>query len=1118
MVKQPPGAAKPLSFAQERLWFLDKLTPGDTSYNVPVAMQLVGTIDKGALARALAELGKRHEALRTTFGEVEGRAVQLIHETADIPLPVTSLTSLPQGERQEEARRLLTAEAARPFDLEKGPLLRARLVVLDESAHLLMLMMHHIVSDGWSMGVLQRELSVLYEAFRKGEPAKLAELPIQYSDYAAWQRRWLDGAILDQQLTFWTESLRGAPEALDLPADHPRPALPTHRGARKVFGLSAEVCEGLHALAQQQGVTMFMLLLAAFDVLLHRYTGQESIVVGSPVAGRGRAETENLIGFFVNTLVLRADLDADLPFLDLLGRVRETCLGAYAHADLPFERLVQKLAPERDLGRSPLFQVMFVHQSAPVEAPTGSGRRGVSVDATTAKFDLMLTVSEAKNRISGSIEYALDLFEAQTIDRLVSHLAVLLAGIVADPSTRVGDLPLLAAPELALLAGWNATETDVPRDALLHELVEAQVDRTPEAIALVDGSERISYREMERRANQLAHALRRRGVGPDVLVGVCVTRSAPMVIALLAILKAGGAYVPLDPAYPTQRLAQILEDSGARVVLSEESVKSALPPHGSDLLLLDRDAPSFAKESDARPPRITGPKDLAYVLFTSGSTGRPKGVAIEHHSPVCLIHWAKEVYSPADTAGVLLATSICFDLSVFELFLPLASGGKLIIAENALALPELPAATEVTLVNTVPTAIAELMRTGGVPASVRVVCLAGEALSAALVALVYEQATIERVYNLYGPTEDTTYSTYTMVPRGMPVTVGRPIANGRAYVLDTRRRLSPIGVPGEIYLGGEGLARGYLGRPDLTAERFVDDPFHPGERLYRTSDLGRIRADGEIEYLGRIDYQVKVRGFRIELGEIEAVLRQHAGVKDVVVLAREDIPGSKRLVAYLTAEGDARPEDASLRAFVGSKLPDFMVPAVFVVLEKLPLTTNGKIDRKALPAPGALPEEERARVAPRNADEEALAKIWTSVLRIKELGVHDNFFAVGGDSILSIQIVSRAQKAGLKITPQQIFRHPTVAGLAAVAQKVGVAVEAEGPVTGPVPESPIARWWLEKDLADAHHWNQAVLLEAKETLDATALEAAITALVEHHDALRMRLLPASAEPRLFIAE
>ncbi|MFO0762808.1 MAG: non-ribosomal peptide synthase/polyketide synthase, partial [Byssovorax sp.] len=1112
-----PGAERPLSFAQERLWFLDRLNPGDISYNVPVAMQLVGTLDKAALQMALSALGKRHEALRTTFGEVDGRPVQIVHELADIPLPVTSLTSLPEGERQEEARRLLSVEAAQPFDLEKGPLFRARLLVLDESAHLLMLMMHHIVSDGWSMGVLQRELSALYEAFRKGEAPALPELPIQYPDYASWQRRFLEGEVLDQQLAYWTRALSGASEALDLPADHPRPPVPSHRGARRVFGLPPAVAAGLRALAQQQGVTTFMLLLAAFDVLLHRYTGQESILVGSPVAGRGRAETEGLIGFFVNTLVLRADLDPELPFLDLLSRVRETCLGAYAHADVPFERLVQKLAPERDLSRSPLFQVMFVHQSAGDEAPTGSGRRGVSVEATTAKFDLMLTMSEGKNRLGGSIEYALDLFEAPTIDRLVTHLAALLEGILAEPRTPIGDLPLLGKGEEELLARWNATGMDFPRDALLHELVEAQVDRTPEAIALVDGTERITYREMDRRSNRLAHALRRRGVGPDVLVGVCMRRSASMVIALMAILKAGGAYVPLDPAYPTQRLAQILEDASARAVLSEEAVASVLPSHGSETILLDRDAASFQGESDARPARITSPRDLAYVLFTSGSTGRPKGVAIEHHSPVCLICWAKDVYSPADTAGVLLATSICFDLSVFELFLPLASGGKLIVAENALALPELPAAHEVTLVNTVPTAIAELMRSGGVPASVRIVCLAGEALSQSLVARVYEQPTIERVYNLYGPTEDTTYSTFTLVPRGAPVTIGRPIANGQAYVLDTRRRPMPIGVPGEIYLGGEGLARGYLGRPDLTAERFVDDPFHPGERLYRTSDVGRFRADGEIEYLGRIDHQVKVRGFRIELGEIEAVLRQHAEVKDVVVLAREDVPGQKRLVAYLTGKDGARPEDGSLRAFVASKLPDFMVPSVFVVLDKLPLTPNGKIDRKALPAPDALPEPERDVVRPRTVVEHKLAEIWAAVLRVKEVSVHDNFFASGGDSILSIQIVSRAQKAGLKITPQQIFRFPTVAGLAAVAEQLGVATVIEGPVSGPVPETPIARWWLEKNVTDAQQWNQALLFETRDPLEPRALEEALAALVEHHDALRLRVGPKVEGTRLFVA-
>ncbi len=1122
-----------LSFAQERLWFLDQLTPGDTSYTIPLGMQLGGMVDTAALALALGEVLRRHEALRTVFEAVDGKPVQIIHPPSPVPLPFTSLTSLPEGERYEAARRLSTEESNRPFDLARGPLFRARLIELDEGLHLLLLTMHHIVSDGWSLGVLQRELSVIYEAFRKDEPSPLAELPVQYADYAAWQRRWLSGEALEQQLGYWREALRGAPQALDLPADRPRPAIPSYRGGRRAFSLSPEVSQALFSLAQRENVTLFMLLLAAFDLLLHRYTGQDDIVVGSPIAGRTNAATEGLIGFFVNTLVLRARFAEEASFSRLLAEVRESCLGAYAHQDVPFERLVAELAPERDTSRTPLFQVMFLLQNALKEnvaregaSPTAGARRGVTVESGTTKFDLTLIMIEGRKTIAGAFEYALDLFDAATVDRMVGHFQTLLEGIAQAPGVPVGDLPLLPPAEHELLARWNATEMDFPREAGLHELVEAQIERTPDAVAIVDGTTRISYRELERRSNQLANLLRKRGVGPDVLVGVCVRRSASMVIALLAILKAGGAYVPLDPAYPTARLGQILEDAAARVVLSESAVEGVLPAqHGAELLLVDRDAALFAAESDARPSRLAGPSDLAYVLFTSGSTGRPKGVAIEHHSAVCLIAWAMGVYGPEDRAGVLLGTSICFDLSVFELFLPLASGGKLIVAENALALPSLPAAGEVTLVNTVPTAIAELMRTGGVPASVRVVCLAGEPLAASLVAQVYAQATIERVYNLYGPTEDTTYSTFTLVPNGAPVTVGRPIGNGTAYLLDARQRPVPIGVPGEIYLGGEGLARGYLGRPDLTAERFVADPFHPGQRLYRTSDLGRFRLDGEIEYLGRIDHQVKVRGFRIELGEVELVVRKHASVREVVVVAREDTPGNKRLVAYVVAADGARAEVGELRAFVAERLPDFMVPQVFVVLEKLPLTANGKIDRKALPAPELGDSLVRAYVAPRDPVEEALVGMFADVLQLPAdaVGVHHGFFELGGHSLLATQVISRIRSAfGVDLLLRVLFEAPTPAALAGRVEEAirggqGLALPpleraAHAGSMRPLSFAQERLWFLDQLTPGDASYNMPLSMQLLGTIDLGALRRAFTELGRRHETLRTTFTAVDGKP------
>ncbi|MFO0762661.1 MAG: amino acid adenylation domain-containing protein [Byssovorax sp.] len=1118
LVRATGDGPRPLSFAQERLWFLDQLNPGDISYNTPVAMQLGGTVDRAALGRALTELYRRHETLRTTFSVVDGSPVQIIHPPAEVPLPVTSVMSAPAAERFEAARRAASAESNRPFDLARGPLFRALLVEIDPSLCLLVLTMHHIVSDGWSLGILQREVGDLYDAFRRGEPSPLPELPVQYADYAAWQRAWLEGEILDRQLGYWRDALRGAPQALDLPADRPRPPVPTYRGGRRAFRLSPALSKALTDLAQRENVTLFMLLLAAFEVLLHRYTGQDDLVVGSPIAGRTVAETEGLIGFFVNTLVLRAQFPGDLTFQGLLAQVRETCLGAYAHQDLPFERLVAEMSPERDPSRSPLFQVMFLLQAAAKESGEREGasgsRRGATVENATTKFDILLVMIEGSSQISGIVEYALDLFEPASIDRMMGHFETLLDGIAERPSAPIWDLPLLPASERALLARWNDTAMEFPRASCLHELVEAAIDRAADATALVDGHARVSYVEMERRANQLAHALRRRGVGPDVLVAVCLRRSASMVIALLAILKAGGAYVPLDPAYPTARLGQILDDASVRVVISEEAVRDVLPAHGGELLLLDRDAAALEAESASRPERLSGPKDLANVRFTSGSTGRPKGVAIEHHSPVCLIHWAKSVYGHDDVRGVLLATSICFDLSVFEIFLPLASGTTLVIAENALSLPSLPARQEVTLVNTVPTAIAALVRSKGLPSSVRVVCLAGEPLSAALVEQIYAVPTVERVYNLYGPTEDTTYSTYTLVPRGAPVTVGRPIANGQAYLFDPKMRPVPIGVPGEIFLGGEGLARGYLGRPDLTAERFIDDPWHAGERLYRTSDLGRYRADGEIEYLGRIDHQVKVRGFRIELGEIELCLLRQPAVREVVVVAREDLPGDKRLVAYLSFADDKHAGVHELRAFVAERLPDFMVPQAFVVLERLPLTPNGKIDRKALPAPDLGESSDAPHVAPRSPVEEALVGLYAEVLRlaVEAVGVHHGFFELGGHSLLATQLVSRIRATfGVELPLRAVFEASSPAELGHRVESAmrGGAAHGLPPIEREAAgrERPLSfaqerLWFLDQLNPGDTSYNLPLGLHLTGSIDIDALGRALSALSSRHEALR----------------
>jgi amino acid adenylation domain-containing protein len=1026
----------PLSLAQQRLWFLDQLEPGNSLYNVPVALRLEGALDADALGAALREVVRRHESLRTTFREVAGDPVQVIRDEPDLTLPLTDLSALSPEEQEAKVRRATAEETRRPFDLTRGPLLRAALLRLSEAEHVLLLTMHHIVSDGWSMQVLAREVAALYEAFGRGLPSPLAELPIQYADYAVWQRGRLEGGELERQLAYWRGQLAGAPPALELQTDRPRPPAQSFRGQSLPLALPRELSDGLRRLSRREGVTLYMTLLAAFQTLLSRHAGQDDLVVGTPVAGRQRLETEGLIGFFVNTLVLRTDLSGDPTFRELLARVRETTLGAYAHQDVPFERLVEELQPGRDLSRTPLFQVLFNWQNAPREVLELPGLR---LSATiplneTAKFDLTLSLGETEAGLSGALNYAADLFDEESAARLVTHFENLLRGVVADPDRKLSALPLLTEEERRqLLFEFNERRRDYGLDVCVHELFEQQVARTPDAPALAYEQQRLSYAELNARANRLARRLVKLGVGPETIVGLFVERSVEMVVALLGVLKAGGAYLPLDPEYPQERVRFMLEDAGAHVLLTERRLRAQLPEHGARIVALD-DCPALAGESVENPRASATPGSLAYVIYTSGSTGTPKGVAIEHRSVATLLHWAHETFSAEELSGVLASTSICFDLSIFELFAPLTCGGRVILADNALALPGLAAASEVTLINTVPSAMAELVRSDGVPASVKTVNLAGEPLKRALVEQVYERGTVRRVLNLYGPSEDTTYSTFAIVARGAvgEPTIGRPVANTQAYLLDRHLRLVPRGVVGELYLGGEGLSRGYLNRPSATAERYVPDPFsgEPGARLYRTGDLARWRRDGELEFLGRADHQVKVRGFRIELGEVEAALSAHEGVRACVVVAREDEPGDRRVVAYVAA--DELLSSAALRAHLRERLPDYMIPSVFVMLDELPLTPNGKVDRKALPAPGReRAESEREFVAPRNEVEAGVAAMWVEVLKVERVGVEDNFFELGGHSLLATRLIARVREAfGVELPLRRLFERPTVAGVA----------------------------------------------------------------------------------------
>ncbi len=1110
----------PLSFAQERLWFLDQLEKESAFYNMPAAFRVSGTLNVEHLRSAFEALTMRHEVLRTTFAVVDEKPVQVISPTPAVTFTVSDLRELDRDAREAEMRRLTVEEVQRPFDLQSGPLLRVRLVQTGESEHVLLITTHHIVSDGWSMGILIRELTTLYDDFAFGRSSELARLPVQYVDYAIWQRQWLQNDLLEKQISYWRQQLAGMPAVLQLPKDRPRPAVQTSRGARRAAKFAPELTKALNELSRQHGATLFMTLLAAFETLLYRYSGQKDFAVGTPVAGRTAAEVEGLIGFFVNTLVMRADVSGQPSFVELLGRVRERAIEAYAHQDLPFERLVEAVQPERSLSHTPLFQVALVFQNAPLAQFDLSGLKfeRLAAESGTAKFDLTLFATERADSLYLAMEYNTDLFDEVRIERMLEHLQTLMESIVGKPEKLIEELELLSERERSqLLVEWNQTESEYRSEQLLHELFEAQAARNPEQVALVFGGAALSYGELNRKANQLAHYLQARGVGPEVLVGVCIERSLMMVVGLLGILKAGGAYVPLDPAYPAERVAFMLEDSNARVVLTEEKLLGLLGR--AESICLDRDWEKIEKEQETNLARQAAGENLAYVIYTSGSTGRPKGVAIAHRSTAALLAWAGRVYSPEELSGVLASTSICFDLSVFELFVPLSYGGRVVLAGDVMQLLELDGTAAVKLVNTVPSAMTELVRLKGLPQTVRTVNLAGEPLAGSLVDELYKTGHVRRVVDLYGPSEDTTYSTFAERTAGGPVTIGRPIANSRAYLLDGKLQPVPVGVAGELYLGGAGLARGYLNRPDLTAHVFVPDPFSArgGERLYRTGDLARYRADGQLEYLGRIDNQVKVRGFRIELGEIETAIKKHPHVSEALVLVREDEPGDRRLVAYVVPDRDV--SESQLKRHLEERLPDYMVPAMFVELAELPLTPNGKVDRRRLPAPRSEAQALDEFVAPRTDLEELLAGIWAEVLKVSRVGVNDNFFELGGHSLLAVSMISRVRDAlGVQLKVRSLFEAPTVARLArTVSQLHGNAaipaitrVEREGHL--PLSFAQERLWFLDQLEKESAFYNMPAAFRVSGTLNVEHLRSAFEALTMRHEVLRTTFAVVDEKP------
>jgi amino acid adenylation domain-containing protein len=1113
----PRHSELPLSFAQQRLWFLDQLQPGSPFYNLFSAVRMQGELDLNALTESFGELVRRHEALRTVFADVDGKPVQVIMPARKLSLELRDLRGLAEDEREAEAMRLAAEDVQRPFDLSRGPLMRVGLLQLGEQEHILLLCIHHIISDGWSTRVLIRELVTLYDNFSSGRPSPLAELGIQYADFARWQREWLQGDVLLTQLEYWRGQLAGAPAVLEFPTDRPRPAVQTFRGARESLVFPKELAEAVQVLSRREGVTQFMTLLAAFKVLLGRYSGQADIVVGTPIAGRNQIEIEELIGFFVNTLVLRTDLSGGPSFRELLGRVREASLGAAAHQDLPFEKLVEELQPERDLSRSPLFQVMFALQNVPkdeFELKTLT-LSPIEADSGTAKFDLTMFFHPTEDGLLGILEYNTDLFDAETARRMLAHYEVLLRGVVADPEQRISSLPLLTEPERQqMLELWNDTAAPYPHDACFQQLFEAQVAHTPDAIAVSDDHEQLSYSELNGRANRLARFLLAQGVGAESVVAVLERRGVSLLTAMLAIFKAGGTYLPLDPRHPAPRLAQVLTQSRALLVLAgeefEEAVSQAVEQMATGCVVpVHQLGRAIEQAGDTQNLGLQSePQNLAYVIYTSGSTGVPKGAMIEQRGMInhLFIKVRDLGLGPAD---VLAQTaSQCFDISIWQFLSPLLVGGRVRIFDDEVAVDPvgLLSALElegVTIAETVPSMLHALLdeieknspaRTeasarigsGAAPtgetsgetsgetlAALRWMVVTGEALGPELCRdwkrLMGDRI---RLLNAYGPTEcsdDVTHYEVRESPAEHVVRmpIGRALGNTRLYILDREMGLAPVGVSGELYVGGAGVGRGYLYNARRTCESFVPDPFTKtgGERLYRTGDLCRYRPNGQIEFLGRIDHQVKVRGFRIELGEIEAALAQHPEVAEVAVAVHDNGAGDKRLVAYVV--GTTAPRDdaheastetprgqesngrADLREYLKQRLPEYMVPQAFIMLEALPLTPNGKLDRRALPAPDYAQQVwEKSYLPPRDETEKSVAGIWSEVLGLERVGVEDNFFSIGGHSLLATQVISRVrQQFQIELPLRALFESPTVSELARVITRTREQQRGAQPVT-----------------------------------------------------------------------
>ena len=1027
-----------LSLAQQRLWFLEQLEPGTAAHNIASGLRLGGDLDTPALRRSVARIVARHETLRTAFLTLHGEVFQRISPTVDVEIPIVDLRALPDEAREREAHQMACEEACAPFDLQRSSLLRVKLIRMRDEEHILLFTMHHLVSDGWSIGIFVEELIELYEADIQSRRCQLPPIRIQYADYAEWQRESLDDQELVRQIQYWNRRLAGIESRLELPADRARPAEQSFLGGVVSVPAPAHLVEGLKGLAQQEGTTLFTVLLAAFNVLLHRYSHQEDICIGVPVAGRRLLETEALIGLFVNTLVIRTDLSGNPKFRGLLAEVRDSLLEAHSNQDVPFEKIVEELHPTRSLTHNPIFQVMVTALKEPLRNRGFANLTAsqYTVGASSSLFDLTAFIVEtADGSFWWRFQYSTALFDSVRIRRMIGHYQTLLNSIVQNPDRRIGDLALLTSEELEQFSAWNGPVASYPRKCV-HALIADQAARSPDRIAVVFEEKQLTYAELHHRALRVATALRAAGAGPGTLVAICLERSLEMIVGLLGILHSGAAYVPLDPADPAARLSFKMEDSGAALVLTQNSLVARLSLNAAKCVLIE-DALAMPP---GNPVETQDPESLAYVVFTSGSTGKPKGVCVPHRALVNLLSSMQREPGLAENDRLLAVTNLSFDIAALELFLPLITGGRLVVAggDTVVDGPKLLESLRrhgITMMQATPSTWRMLIEAGWSRAScnLKVLC-GGEALPVALAHELTKRS--DSVWNLYGPTETTVWSSLSRVREHCPVTIGRPIQNTQLYVLDRRMRRVPVGAPGELYIGGDGLANGYLNRPELTDERFLANPFDAhGGKLYKTGDEVRYRSDGEIEYLGRLDFQVKVRGHRIELGEVESLVAQYPGVRQALAIVREDTPGDQRLVCYVVPERGVAVRAPELRAAIKDKLPDFMIPAI-VVLESLPLTRNGKIDLVDLPAPA---EERSSAGEPRNDVERRLLAIWKQLLRLNEIGITDNFFDLGGHSLLAMRLLAEIDRVfGQRLPVATVFRTQTVEQMAAVLSQRSV--------------------------------------------------------------------------------